>query len=403
MIIPRPRYLEKLAAYRDKDLVKVLTGLLRSGKSTMLNLFKLHLQETGIAASRIVFINFERPETDSLRDPRKLYDHIVGQTVSGEKTYVFLDEIQRVERFEEAVDGLYLHKDIDLYITGSNAYFLSGELATYLSGRYLEIEILPLSFAEYAAALPNESNNLQNLYARYATYGGLPYTLEMGNDDFTLFDYLGGVYNTVVRKDVARQRGNADPILLDSIVKFLIDSIGSPISVKKIADTLTSKGRKITNHTVSDYMQALLDAFVFYRTTRYDLRGRQLLQTQEKYYLSDLGFKYYLFGASAGNVGHILENIVYLELRRRCTQINVGLINGTEIDFVATGRNGVAYYQVSASVLDPATLERELKPLRAIPDNYPKYLLTLDTIGNGSHAGIIQENVLEWLLTGNDL
>ena len=395
-MIPRPTYLDKLFLYKDKDLIKVLTGLRRAGKSTLLELYRKSLRENGIAENQIISINFEDPRNEGLNTSSKLYEHIVSQVCGDAKTYVFLDEIQQVESFEKAVDGLYLKKNIDTYITGSNAYFLSGELATLLSGRYVEIPVFPLSFKELASVHSGTSHQI--LLQTYLKYGGLPYVNAMEGNAQTIFDYLGGVYNTVVRKDVLARLGTFNSIALDKVTKFLFDNVGNTTSIKKISDTITSAGNKITPPTVARYVEALLDAYVLHKCSRYDLKGKRYLQTQEKYYLGDLGLRYYLLGDRPGDVGHLLENIVYLELMRRNHNVAIGKSYSNEIDFVTTSSAGVAYYQVASSVLDPETLKRELAPLQAISDNYPKYLLTLDEIGTGSHEGIEQLNLYDWLL-----
>jgi predicted AAA+ superfamily ATPase len=396
-MILRPLYTDKLSFYRDKDLIKVLVGLRRSGKSTLLSLYKEQLLSQGVSEEQVIEINFENPLHDYLRNSKVLYEYVIERKAKSGKTYVFLDEIPMVEGFEHAVDGLYLDKSIDIYITGSNAYFLSGELATLLSGRYVEIVVLPLSFKEYVFAQSADSSRT-DLFQNYLRFGGIPYTLAMENNPEALFAYLGGVYNTVVRKDVVTRLGIANPVALDEVTKFLFDNIGNSTSKKKISDTLTSAGMKISLPTVSKYVQALVEAFVFYKADRYDLKGKRYLQTQEKYYTSDLGLRYYLCGDKPGDLGHTLENVVYLELLRRNYQVAIGKSHASEIDFVVTGNVGVAYYQVSATVFSDDTLERELAPLRSIKDNYPKFLLTLDEIGMGSHEGIQQINLIDWLL-----
>ena len=395
-MIPRPTYIEKLLLFKDKDLIKVLTGFRRVGKSTLLELYTQHLLEHGVTKDQIISINFEDPRNESIGSSQKLYEHILARVKKGVKNYIFLDEIQQVEAFEKAIDGFYLNKNLDIYITGSNAYFLSGELATLLSGRYVEIPVYSFSFKEYASAHKGIAN--LTLLQDYMKFGGLPYTLAMEKNPQSIFDYLGGVYNTVVRKDILTRLRTNNVLALDAVTKFLFDNVGNATSIKRISDTLTSSGTKITSPTVAHYVEALMDAYVLQKSSRYDLKGKRYLQTQEKYYLTDLGLRYYLLGDRPGDLGRLLENVVYVELKRRNHDVAIGKSYSSEIDFVATGSLGVSYYQVAASVLDEQTLNRELTPLRAISDNHPKFLLTLDEIGIGSHQGIEQRNVIEWLL-----
>jgi predicted AAA+ superfamily ATPase len=395
-MIPRPVYMKKLSFYKDKDLIKVITGLRRSGKSTLLGLYRQNLLESGVSEKQIISINFEDPRNESISTHRRLYEYVMDLASGNAKSYVFLDEVQQVESFEKAINGLYLDKSIDIHITGSNAWLLSGELATLLSGRYIEIPVFPLSFKEYVSA--HKESSFTALLQTYMKYGGLPYTLEMEGNPQALFDYLGGVYNTVVRKDIVTRLDAGSLVALDAVTKFLFDNIGNFTSAKKISDTLTSSGVKISTPTVSRYVAALCEAYVLSGVSRYDLKGKRYLQTQNKYYLTDSGLRYYLLGDRPGDLGHLLENVVYLELLRRNCRVAIGKAYSKEIDFVATDESGVSYYQVAASVLSPETLKRELDPLRAISDNYPKFLLTLDEIGLGSHEGIQQINVIDWLL-----
>ena len=395
-MIPRPDYIKKLSFYRDKDLIKTLTGLRRSGKSTLLNLYRQSLLESGVHEKQIVSINFEDPLYESIYGWRQLYEYVKEQVRGNTRSYVFLDEIQQVDSFEKAIDGLYLDKSLDIYITGSNAWLMSGELATLLSGRYIEMPVFPLSFKEYASA--HNERSFPALLQTYMKYGGLPYTLEMKGNPQALFDYLGGVYNTVVRKDIITRLDAGSLAALDEVTKFLFDNIGNTTSMKKISDTLTSSGIKISTPTVSRYVTALCEAYVLSKVCRYDVKGKRYLQTQEKYYLNDPGLRYYLLGDRPGDIGRLLENIVYLELLRRNHQVAIGKTYSKEIDFIATDNSGVSYYQVAASVLSNETLKRELAPLQALSDNYPKYLLTLDEIGVGSYEGIQHINVIDWLL-----
>jgi len=316
--------------------------------------------------------------------------------IPNKKNYVFLDEIQNVVNYQKAVDGLYIKDNVDLYITGSNAYFLSGELATLLSGRYVEIEMLPLSFKEYLSAF-SDKIDLPSKYRNYLVNSSFPYTLEL-EDEEQIRAYLDGIYNTVILKDVVARKNISDVNVLESVVRYMFDNIGNITSVKKISDALTSAGRKISNHTVENYLLALTDAFILYKVNRYDIKGKQHLQTNEKYYLVDIGLRYFLLGSKKADMGRILENVVYLELLRRGYEVSVGKAGTLEIDFVAVKNGNIEYYQVAQSVQQPEMFARELKPLDSINDHNPKYLLTLDVEPPSSHKGIKQIYALDWLL-----
>ena len=310
--------------------------------------------------------------------------------------YVFLDEVQQVTNFQKAVDWLYTKKNIDLYITGSNAYLLSGELATLLSGRYVEIKMLPLSFKEYVSFFSDQSGTAQ-LYMKYLTNSSFPGTLELvRKQDIRV--YLEGIYNTILIKDIVTRKKISDPSMLESVVEFMFDNIGNICSSTKIANTMSTAGRKISVPTVENYLSALTDSYILYKAERYDIKGKQRLATGYKYYVADIGLRYYLLGTKQTDSGHILENIVYLELIRRGYEVYVGKIGNAEVDFIAVNSEGTEYYQVSQSVLEEQTLQRELAPLELIRDHNPKYLLTMDYTPLTSYNGIKQINVLEWLL-----
>ncbi len=395
-MINRNKYLEKLISFKDKNLIKVITGIRRCGKSTLLELFQEHILKNGVDKSQIISINFEDPDNDDLTDCKKLYDFIKSKLLEDKQTYIFLDEIQNVKDYQKAIDGLYIKKNTDIYITGSNAYFMSGELATLLSGRYVEIEMLPLSFKEYLSYFP-ENSDLVSRYRTYIENGSFPYVLQLDEDKEQIRTYLSGIYNTVILKDVVARNKISDVISLENIVKFVFDNIGNPISAKKISDTLTSKGKKISNHTVDNYLDALIKSFILYKADRYDVKGKQYLETNGKFYLVDIGLRYYLLGSKYADFGHILENVVYLELIRRGYEVFVGKVDSQEVDFVGIKGGNVEYYQTAQTVLEKNTLERELKPLNSIRDHNPKYLLTLDNMPNVSHNGIKQLYVLDWL------
>lgn len=399
-IIERQRYNEKLRAYRDKQIIKVITGVRRCGKSTLLRQYRDYLKTQGVEDNRIVFINFEDYDFAALRNPDKLYAYIKERLVEGKMNYIFLDEIQQVSEFWQIVDSLYIKDNVDLYITGSNAYMLSSELATLLSGRYVEISMLPLSFAEYVAST-GDTSDLSRKYTDYIVNGSFPYTLELREHSGQIKDYLDAVYNTIVVKDVASRKKIGDTMMLESVTRFIFDNIGNSLSTKKIADTLTSDGRKIDVKTVEKYIGALKESYIIYQAKRYDIKGKQYLKTLDKYYVVDIGMRYMLLGSRSTDVGHILENIVYLELIRRGYEVYVGKVDDAEVDFVAIYSGRPSYFQVAATVRDENTLKRELAPLQKIKDHYSKFILTLDDDPEADYDGIIRINALDWLLGGD--
>ena len=397
VMLKRPDYLTRLIGYKDKDLIKVISGIRRCGKSTLLELFRLWLLENGVTPAQIQSINFEDVDYSHLTDHKALHEYILQNCAPNQKNYILLDEVQYVEKFQAAVDSLFIRKNIDIYITGSNACLLSGELATLLSGRYIEIHMLPLSFQEYLSAF-DDSHDLPKKYQDYVMNSSFPYSLKLRNDPAQIRDYLGGIYSTIVLKDVIGRRKVADTALLERVIRFMFDNIGSLCSIKKIADTLVSSGRKVSTNTVESYLSALTDCYILYRTTRYDVRGKEYLKTGHKYYLADVGLRYYLLGSAISDPGRILENVVYLELLRRGWEIYIGKIDDNEIDFVVQQGGQREYYQVAISVREETTLERELRSLRAVKDNYPKFLLTMDDDPLADDSGIRRLNVLDWLL-----
>lgn len=401
-MIRRERYIDQLVRWKDKQVIKVITGVRRSGKSTLLRLFADHLIENGVPESRIVMINLEDLANADLLDYMNLYRHVRARISSEEKTYVFIDEVQNCKGFERAVDSLFLDPHADIYMTGSNAWMLSGELATLLSGRYVTITVLPLSFAEYCDGISGSQRGLREKFIDYLQNGGFPFTAGLDADpdrDTLVREYIEGIYNTILVKDTAVREGIRDISLLERIVRCLASSVGSPVSTKKIADTLISSGRKVSVNTVDAYLRALTESYVFLRCDRMDVRGREYLKTLGKYYMIDTGLKNLLTAGKTRDLGHLLENAVYLELVRRGYRVSVGKLDDREIDFVVNLSEGAGYVQVSASVLDDATLVREITPLHRVHDNYPKLLLTLDDFGSGSsHEGILQLNVMDWML-----
>ena len=397
-MINREEYLDELIRWKDKDLIKVVTGIRRCGKSTLFDLFIDYLKMSGVKSNQIIYINLEDADFD-FKDYKELYHFINEKIISEDNFYVFLDEVQNVPGFQRAVDSLYIKKNVDVYITGSNAYLLSGELATLLSGRYIEIKMLPLSFKEYVSAFDN--NNYQQLFLDYMRNGGMPGNINILKSNVNDLDkYLDGIFSTIVYKDIMARNNITDKLLLESVIKYIFDSIGSPISIKKISDTLTSKGISTSNHTVENYITALLESFLVYKAERFDVKGKNLLARDYKYYVVDSGLRSYLLGKKAdSDMGHILENIVYLELLRRGYKVYVGKVDDLEVDFVAENRDGLRYYQVALTVRDEKVLERELRSLQKTGDHYPKTLLTLDMDLETDYDGIRKVNVVDWLLS----
>ena len=397
MLIQREEYLNKLIALKDKKIIKVVTGVRRCGKSKILEMYRKWLLEQGVEEERIVSINFEDLDFEDLTDYKKLHTYLKEHLVKDNMTYIFLDEIQNVEQFPKVVDSLYIKDNVDIYITGSNAHMLSSEIATLLSGRYIQIEMLPLSFKEYMIST-GSMNDRGIKYVDYLQNSSFPYTLELEGQSDEIRSYLEGLYNTIVVKDIINHSKISEPMMLKSILKFIFDNIGNPLSSKKIADTMTSSGRRIDTRTVEKYLDALTESYIIYQAKRYNIKGKQYLKTLEKYYVVDIGLRLMLFGSKQIDAGRILENIVYLELLRRGHDVYVGKVDEFEVDFVAQNGKGTTYFQVALSVRDEKTLERELRSLRAIKDHYPKILLTMDDDPEVHYDGIRRINARDWLL-----
>ena len=398
--ILRSHYLDVLKVLKGKNLIKVATGVRRCGKSTLMSQFQDVLRAENEAAS-IISINIDMPDFRFLAEKswKDVYDYIVEHLKNNVTNYVFIDEVQNVKEFEKLLEGLYVHPNIDLYVTGSNAFLLSSELATLLTGRAYEIHVLPFSFAEYIS-FTGKSNNLDRAFAAYIETGGFPEAVRLSADgnQFTL-DYLQMVFNTIFRNDIsARQSIYSEESYLE-VVNFLIDSIGSNVSAANIANTLKSNKKPIDNKTVSKYIDSLVESYLFYRVKRYDIKGKQHLATQEKYYLVDLGFRHALLGKELlSDAGHLLENVIYLELKRRNFQIWIGKTNNLEVDFVVRTKEGFTQYiQVSQTVQNPTTLARELAPLNSISDHHEKLLITMD-FDTGTYNGIKKINAIDWLI-----
>ncbi|PXX53709.1 hypothetical protein DFR60_105198 [Hungatella effluvii] len=397
--INRSEYLDWLIRWRGRQIIKVVSGVRRCGKSTMFDIFRSYLLNDGVRQEQITMLNFENIDYEDLTDYKKLYHYMNERLLPDQMNYIFLDEIQHVANFEKAVDSLFIKENCDVYITGSNAYFMSGELATLLSGRYVELKMLPLSFSEFCGALTETGLSMQQKFARYLEFSSFPYVTRLGLEQRDAKEYLMDIYHTVLLKDVVARLNISDVTSLENVAKFMLHNIGNLVSPTKIANTLKSQGTKVDQKTVDKYLRGLTDSLLLYEAGRYNIKGKQYLTQQSKYYAVDIGLRNVLVRGKDSDVGHILENIVYLELLRRGYRVYVGQLNDGEVDFVAISPEETIYYQVAATTLEESTLERELAPLRKIQDNYPKYLLTLDELFNNvDYEGIKKRNVLEWLL-----
>lgn len=398
-IIERTEYLEWLKKRREKQIIKVVSGVRRCGKSTLFELYKEWLLSDGVDKAQIISINFEDIEYESLTNHRLLYAYIKERLIPDKMNYIFLDEVQHVESFEKAVDSLFLKDNCDVYITGSNAYFMSGELATLLSGRYAELKMLPLSFKEFCVGLNDSSLTTAQKFNRYIEYGSFPYIVKYNSSRDEARDYLRDIYNSVLLKDIVARLKISDITTLENITKFMLHNIGNIVSALKISNTLKSDGRGADQKTVDKYLRGLTDSLMLYEARQYNLKGKMFLKTNSKYYAVDMGLRNCLVKGNGSDIGHILENVVYLELRRRGYDVYVGQLDDGEIDFVAVNGDDISYYQVSATTLEESTLKRELAPFKKAEDNYPKYLLTLDELfGTADYNGIKKKNVLDWLL-----
>ena len=397
-LIQREQYLAFLRRHKDQDVIKVVSGVRRCGKSTLFELFKQELLASGVKANQIISINFEDLEYEPLQEYHALHEYIVERLIPETLMYVFLDEVQHVPQFEKVVGSLFIKPNVDIYITGSNAYFMSSDIATLLTGRYVQVEMLPLSFKEFHSAYSQQNLSDMDIYNLYIEHSSFPRLVHV-EDDESIDEYLESILNTVILKDIVTRLKITDvPLLLD-IIKYLLANIGSLINPTKIANTLTSYGRKTDNKTVEKYLQGLKDGLLIYEVDRFDVKGKALLQRNAKYYVVDSAFRKFLLSRTDSDRGHILENIVYLELIRRGYRVYVGHLQNGEIDFVAKKPHRLEYYQVSYTVMEDTTLRRELSPLEQLDDNYPKYLLTMDVLHKtDNHNGIEQKNVLDWLL-----
>ncbi len=405
----RKEYLTKLFAYKDKDLIKVVSGLRRSGKSTLLEIYREQLVEKGISNQQIQFYNFELPENYLDKSWSDIYFEIKEKLTKDQPNYIFLDEIQNIPQFEKLVDGLFVSENTDVYITGSNAFLLSSELATLLSGRYIEISILPFSFKEYLTArkidTDNKYLNFEVLFFDYVNETSLPKGVELREGGFDkIIEYLDAIYTTIIEKDISQRHQINDKRAFANMAKFVANNIGSPLSPSNISSVLKLDGQTIHHATVEKYLEYLVASFVFYKVNRFDLKGKKQLATQEKYYLVDCGLMNLLVGKErTTDRGHILENIVFLELLRRGNKIWTGTSRNSEVDFVCKTPTGeIEYYQVAWQLSSESTINREFSALEKINDNYPKFLLTTDSFTQDRN-GIIHKNVFIWLLENSVL
>ncbi len=404
-MVERKEYLAELISWKDEQVIKVVTGIRRCGKSTLLAQFQEWLKTNGISDEQIVSVNFEELEYEELLDYKKLYTYLKEHLVSGKTTYIFLDEIQKVTDFERVVDSLYVKPDVDIYITGSNAYMLSGDLATLLTGRYVEIKMLPLSLKEFLTITEMDE---ERGFAEYLKCGGLPYVAKMDRTTEKVETYLEGIYNTVIVKDIEDRQARketepskrkiTDIALLKSIAKYLASVVGSPVAIRSITDYLISSGRKVSPNTVDNYVDALTESFIFYPAERFDIVGKQLLKVNKKFYIVDLGLRNHILPRRNYDLGFSLENIVYFELLRRGCKVTIGKLGSTEVDFVAEKHGEYTYYQVTADMTAQETFDRELRPLTLIRDNYEKVVLTADRLTAGNYNGIRVKNLADWLL-----
>lgn len=402
-MIKRELYLKKIRNFIDKPVIKVITGMRRSGKSMILKLISQELLEKGISSQNIIYINFESLMFSDLTEFKSLYNHIIekSQTLT-EKVYILLDEIQEVEHWEKAVNSFMVDLDCDIYITGSNANLLSSELATYIAGRYVEIKVYPLSFREYIdfAKIQNPQNILSNeeYFEQYLQFGGLPGIHNFNYDKSNIYQYLSDIYSSILLKDVVAKNNIRDVELLERIILYIFDNIGNTFSAKNVSDFLKSQGRKLSRETVYNYLKALESAYIISSVQRYDVKGKALLETMEKFYLTDLGFRHAKLGYRPNDIAGYLENIIYLELIRRKYTVNIGKLGTKEIDFIGILENEKLYIQVTYLLASPETVEREFSPLKKIEDNYPKYVLSMDNLGEYNIDGIIRKRIIDFLL-----
>lgn len=398
-MIIRENYLKKIVDAKDTEFIKVITGVRRSGKSTLLLMFRDYLKDHNVQDDQIIYMNFESAMYDDIKNYKDLYQY-VKEKIKDQRIYLLLDEVQNVEAWEKAINSFKVDFDIDIYITGSNAYLLSSELSTLLSGRYIEIKMYPLSFKEFLLFNHYDHDDLENKFYEYLKYGGLPaITLIKDNDELVL-SYLNDIYNSIVKKDIINRNNIKDPALLENIIKYLANNIGSPVSSNKISDYLNSNKivEKSNHQTIDNYLNMLEKSFIMYKADRTDIKSKSLLKTLGKYYISDTGIRNIILGFRNIDEGHLLENVVYLELLRRGYRVNIGKLGEYEVNFVADSPNVIKYYQVTQSLTNDAVKERELRSLESIQDNYEKIILTMDKTINQDYNGIKVVRIIDWLL-----
>lgn len=405
-MIKRELYLKQIRNFIDKPIIKVITGMRRSGKSMILKLISEELLEKGVSPQNIIYINFESLMFDDLTEFKALYRYIIekSQNLKG-KIYILLDEIQEVQHWEKAINSFMVDLDCDIYITGSNANLLSSELATYIAGRYIEIKIYPLSFAEYIDFAkkqnPQKILTKEEYFEEYLQFGGLPGIHNFNYDKNNIYQYLADIYNSILLKDVIAKNNIRDVDLLERIVLYAFDNIGNTFSAKNVSDFLKSQGRKLSRETVYNYLKALENAYILSRVQRYDIKGKSILETMEKFYLMDLGFRHTKLGYRSNDIAGYLENIIYLELLRKKYTVNIGKLQTKEIDFIGSFQEKKLYVQVTYLLSSPETIEREFSPLKNIEDNYPKYVLSMDNLKEDNIEGIIRKKIIDFLLEEN--
>ena len=401
-MIYRTEYMQRLKAFKDNKIIKVVTGLRRSGKSTLLEMFRDELLQSGVQPEQIQYINFELMKYDAVRNYKRLYNVVTEKALPDKKNYLFFDEIQQVSGWEKTVNSLSLEYDADIYITGSNAYLLSSELATLISGRYVEIKMFPLSFKEYYGYYRDSGKSREELFNNYLKYGGLPQLLSLPQDEQTIGTFLSGIYDTVILKDVLGRNKLRDVDLLKRVYAFVCGNVGSITSTNSMAKYIANEAKLDTNvrpATIGNILEMLENAFIIYRADRYDVKGKEVLKSLEKYYLADTGLKNIIVGYNLENYGHSIENVVYLELLRRGYRVYVGKNAAKEIDFVAINKEETRYFQVTESLADKATQEREIAPFRSTHDFYEKTIITTDKTYITNVNGIKIVNLIDFLLS----
>ena len=398
-LIRRPHYLKLLHEWRENGLIKVIMGPRRCGKSFLLKLFREELLHSGITDAQILSFELDRLEEEVYHDPHRLHEAVLSRLQPGKNCFLFIDEVQECRGFEKVLASLGARDGIDIYVTGSNAYMLSGELATYLTGRYMPLEMLPLSFSEFRDAVSEDHRSAREDFLRYMKIGGFPALIPYRENEAYVNLYLKNLLSDMLLKDVLPRYRLRSVGLMNRLIRTMTSSVGSSLSLKNIVNTLSAAQQKLSPLTIASYVESLEDCYLFLKAERFDVRGREALRSLEKYYLSDPGFRQAEIHSPEPDLGHQLENIVYLELRRRYPKVSIGKAGDTEVDFVTEKDGEFAYFQVALTVLEPATLQRELRPFTLIPDNYPRYLITADDLGSGRNLnGVRQLNVCDWLL-----